>query len=629
MKNLLFTAALVTVTSLTLQAQSARNTWGLGIHPGVYSFYATQGNNVFNGKTYSPGVELSAMRYLGKYFDLGLETNFARIGHPGDTATAAAAALGNYGLRDNFLSGHLGLRFRLDGGLLDPKSNFVPFLKVGVGGTSYGDFKQWSVYVPVGLGFHIHVPKSPVTFTLQSNYNAVFMMPNDAKPSGFLHHSLGISVQLGKHKKNENNVDFLEAATTGKPKALDRDYDGIPDEIDQCPDIFGSANTVGCPDTDGDQIKDADDKCPEVWGFANLKGCMDTDLDGVIDPDDQCPNEYAESETGCPGLSGTDDDGDGIPNDQDLCPSEKGLFTAKGCPDNDGDGIQNSLDMCPDYYGTNEHAGCPLPKSQLDSLREMVNRYRDKENFVNKGYAPRGEKQIEDKFGNLLSTDKNGDIVDAKGKKLTTTGGYKIENGLVTDKDGKNIRVGDDGYLYAADNTRIDTKENLWVWSGTNNDPSGLNNGSIYLGNFSSDKYGGMNLTGITPPVRLSPEEEAYCQRLDLASLRAAIYFDYDHSSANPNSMRTLGKVVEAMRKCAILELQIAGHADADGDDSYNLELSERRAKAILRYIAGEGISDRRLKYNAYGEKYPIAPNNSNDGKSQNRRAEIKVQRAY
>jgi OOP family OmpA-OmpF porin len=92
--------------------------------------------------------------------------------------------------------------------------------------------------------------------------------------------------------------------------------------------------------------------------------------------------------------------------------------------------------------------------------------------------------------------------------------------------------------------------------------------------------------------------------------------------------LRQLNRVVDAMRKCASLELQVAGHTDADGGDGYNTMLSEKRAKSVLKYIKGQGISDTRLKYNGYGEKYPIAPNSTEEGKQKNRRAEIHVSRA-
>ncbi len=630
MRKSIFVVLLTTICILgmqQIQAQSARHNWGLGIAPGAYSFYALEGTNIFNGGVYGSGVELSLMRYLNKSLDMGLETSFARLAHPADDSSAVNANQGNYGYRQNFLSGHLAFRFRFDNGwLMEENSNFVPFLKAGVGGASYGDFSQWSIYVPVGLGFHVHFPNTPLTLTAQSNYNPMFLLPAGTEPTGFLHHSIGLTVQLGKRNEKTDNSDFLELAQTDGPKAPDRDYDGVPDEVDQCPDIYGSPKTMGCPDTDKDGIKDTEDKCPEVAGFANLQGCMDSDYDGVIDPEDDCPDVYGENEFGCMGTAGGDDtDGDGIPNDEDNCPDEAGLFTANGCPDADGDGIQDALDMCPDYYGIQEHAGCPMPKDQLDSLKALVERMKEEDNFASKGYSvSNGGKDIKDQFGNNLTIDKDGDIADKNGTKITNTGGYKIENGEIRDDEGNTITVGTDGNLYK-NGELLETEENLYAWAGTNPDPSGFGTG-IRIGSYVSDYPGGSNLNGFTEPVRMTPEEEEYCQRLELKELHTAIYFDYD--AATPNSIRALNRIIEAMRKCAILELQVAGYTDSDGSDMYNLELSERRAKAVLRYITGEGISDKRLKYNAYGEKYPAAPNVGVQ-KSKNRRAEIKVQRAY
>lgn len=633
MKKSIFVILLMTLCVFCAddaQSQSDRHNWGLGISPGVYSFYALEGgNSIFDGATYGAGVELSMMRYIGKSLDLGLETNFARLAHPADSASAANAAQGQYGFRQNFFTGHLGLRFRFDNGwLMEEDSKFVPFLKLGVGGASYGDFTQWSIYVPVGLGFHIHIPKTPITFTAQSNYNPMFLLPENTTPSGYLHHSIGLSLQLGNRKKKTDNKEFLELAQSDGPKAPDRDYDGVPDEIDQCPDIYGSDKTVGCPDTDEDGIKDTEDKCPEDAGFANLEGCMDSDYDGVIDPEDDCPDVYGENEYGCSGTAGGDDrDGDGVKNEDDTCPDEPGLFTANGCPDADGDGIQDALDMCPEYYGSLEFTGCPMPKEQLDSLQAMYQKMKQEDNFASKGYdITNGGNTITDKFGNDLTIDQEGDIADAKGKKLTTTGDYKLENGEIRDRDGNTVVVGNDGFLYK-NGEKVDTEENLYTWAGTNPDPTGFGTGGINIGNYVSDKFpGSADLKGFTDPVRMTPAEEEYCQLLDLSQLRAEIYFEYD--AASPNSIRALSRIVEAMRKCAILELQVAGHADSDGSDVYNLELSERRAKAVVRYITGNGISDKRLKFNAYGEKYPIAPN-MGDTKSKNRRAEVRVQRAY
>ncbi|MFW5960779.1 MAG: OmpA family protein, partial [Chitinivibrionales bacterium] len=97
----------------------------------------------------------------------------------------------------------------------------------------------------------------------------------------------------------------------------DRDGDGIPDEVDQCPDVpedvDGFEDDDGCPDfdNDGDGIYDVDDKCPDepedFDGFEDDDGCPDpdNDMDGIVDEEDACPNQpetvngYKDND-GCP-----------------------------------------------------------------------------------------------------------------------------------------------------------------------------------------------------------------------------------------------------------------------------------------------------------------------------------------
>ncbi len=131
----------------------------------------------------------------------------------------------------------------------------------------------------------------------------------------------------------------------------DRDGDGIPDAIDQCPDDpedkDGFQDEDGCPDpdNDGDGIPDAKDKCPndpeDKDGFQDEDGCPDPDNDGDGIPDaiDKCPNQAEDKdgfqdEDGCPD---DDNDGDGIPDKDDKCPNDPETFNgfedADGCPD--------------------------------------------------------------------------------------------------------------------------------------------------------------------------------------------------------------------------------------------------------------------------------------------------------
>ena len=122
---------------------------------------------------------------------------------------------------------------------------------------------------------------------------------------------------------------------------LDSDGDGIPDDVDQCPnepeDFDGFEDEDGCPDpdNDGDGILDVNDGCPndpeDFDGFEDEDGCPDPDNDGdgILDVDDQCPNEPGPPENnGCPD---PDRDGDGVPDRVDNCPDEPGTIENQGC----------------------------------------------------------------------------------------------------------------------------------------------------------------------------------------------------------------------------------------------------------------------------------------------------------
>lgn len=88
----------------------------------------------------------------------------------------------------------------------------------------------------------------------------------------------------------------------------DKDKDGVPFYLDQCPDVSGSEDNNGCPwpDTDSDGIIDKDDACPVVEGPSENNGCPwpDSDGDGILDKDDRCPTVPGTAENnGCKPLA--------------------------------------------------------------------------------------------------------------------------------------------------------------------------------------------------------------------------------------------------------------------------------------------------------------------------------------
>jgi outer membrane protein OmpA-like peptidoglycan-associated protein len=119
-------------------------------------------------------------------------------------------------------------------------------------------------------------------------------------------------------------------------------------------------------DTDGDGIIDDEDKCPTVKGLAKYQGCPipDTDGDGINDEEDKCPTVAGVARyQGCPI---PDTDGDGINDEEDKCPTVAGVARYQGCPipDTDGDGINDEEDKCPKLKGTVANFGCPEIKPE-------------------------------------------------------------------------------------------------------------------------------------------------------------------------------------------------------------------------------------------------------------------------
>jgi OmpA-OmpF porin, OOP family len=99
------------------------------------------------------------------------------------------------------------------------------------------------------------------------------------------------------------DVEPRPKATLAPPPPSDRDHDGIPDELDKCPDEPGPKENDGCPDvdTDGDGVPDREDACPREPGSRELDGCPDRDGDQIPDREDKCPDEPGPAENdGCP-----------------------------------------------------------------------------------------------------------------------------------------------------------------------------------------------------------------------------------------------------------------------------------------------------------------------------------------
>ena len=101
------------------------------------------------------------------------------------------------------------------------------------------------------------------------------------------------------------------------------------------------------------------------------------------------------------------------------------------------------------------------------------------------------------------------------------------------------------------------------------------------------------------------------------------IFFEFNKTDLLPASYAELDKVVQFMLEEDIKQIEISGHTDNEGSDTYNQKLSEGRAAAVVNYLASQGIKPERMLAVGYGESRPIDTNQTDEGRAQNRRVEF------
>ena len=385
MVRILAIFSFVLIISLTeLSAQNPAFPYGLSMKSLFMDYQSQNGGDISNFSSYHHGFEISAQKSINSNINIVLPFKYGVVrSHESDSEYNHKRILG--------LDAQVHYQF------YKPESAVIPYVLGGVGAVTETEGK-FNIQIPFGLGLHFKVAENAF-INLQSEFR--YALEDDRNN---LHHGLGFTYLFGAKKdlpeiEKEDNIEMLDSDNDGLeddidlcpqiwgPKELkgcpDRDDDGIPDYRDDCPSIKGIAIFKGCPDTDGDGVSDSNDECPNLAGTIKNKGCpdgqsgesnndtrdgtndnsgdevisiSDQDGDGVVDTDDKCPSIPGSiSANGCP-----DADQDGIMDSDDKCPYEPGIRAMNGCPDSDGDGIDDSRDKCPDTPGSVASNGCPV-----------------------------------------------------------------------------------------------------------------------------------------------------------------------------------------------------------------------------------------------------------------------------
>jgi len=105
----------------------------------------------------------------------------------------------------------------------------------------------------------------------------------------------------------------------------------------------------------------------------------------------------------------------------------------------------------------------------------------------------------------------------------------------------------------------------------------------------------------------------------------SSVNFEFNKATLTPLAKQNLDKLVPVFKDYADTDITIFGYTDSKGADDYNLSLSQQRAASVKNYMAQKGISSSRFVIKGMGEADPIADNESDAGRSKNRRVEFAI----
>lgn len=181
----------------------------------------------------------------------------------------------------------------------------------------------------------------------------------------------------------------------------------------------------------------------------------------------------------------------------------------------------------------------------------------------------------------------------------------------------------------------IDNKTNEVITTIESNSETGkylvaLPSGKNYAIVVSKDNYMTHSENFNIPPAQNYQEITKDIGLLDVSPgatvILKNIFFDVSKSILRPESYGELNRVKKMMLEdYPAMRLEVSGHTDNVGTKASNLRLSQQRAQAVVNYLVGQGVLESRLTHKGFGFEQPVATNNTEEGRQQNRRVEIKV----
>lgn len=131
----------------------------------------------------------------------------------------------------------------------------------------------------------------------------------------------------------------------------------------------------------------------------------------------------------------------------------------------------------------------------------------------------------------------------------------------------------------------------------------------------------GVNHTFPVPQVAVAAPPPPVKRKIILRG----VHFDFDKSNIRSDARPILDAAIATLKDDPNVRVAVEGYTDSTGSEEYNLGLSQRRAQAVVDYLVDGGIARSRLESKGMGESDPVASNDTEDGRAQNRRVELRV----
>jgi OmpA-OmpF porin, OOP family len=294
-----------------------------------------------------------------------------------------------------------------------------------------------------------------------------------------------------------------------------------------------------------------------------------------------------------------------------------GFVFEPGMGDRDGDGIKDDVDKCPDdpedYDGFEDEDGCPDPDNDQDKILDEV------DNCPNDPETYNGYKD-EDGCPDGVTRDRDGDgipdDVDKCPDQPEDFDGFEDEDGcpdLDNDKDGILDKVD----LCPNDPEDFDGFEDKDGCPDPDNDRDRIPDTADRCPN-DPETYNGFEDEDGCPDKGLVVVQRGKLEILD------KIYFETDKDEILPRSFPLLDQIAGTIKGHPEIKLiEVQGHADERGDDEHNMDLTDRRAKSVVRALEDRDVNVGRLRGKGYGETKPICTQHNEDCWSKNRRVEF------